>query len=265
MNRRTLIGAAIGGAGLGTAWAAGLSFAANRGDPTLEVIGVDDAQVLLLDTRRFRTMIVIGVPSRELQASIASLMGVFRRRIDLLVGSRAGVEALGKTFVDRYNVARAIGLEDAFAPLDADPARREVPPELRAALPEGVELRIRVITAQAWDKQAHERRTWLIEIRRGTTVCCAGPDLDGVAMHGLAGLALTLAPVGSLTFSSRKLGRSAIAINADSVQESDLGSSTDENAAYLVRIHPRDAAVFSFTNSGVRLPTWAEQRSIVHR
>lgn len=263
MNRRALMGTAIGGAGLGAAWAAGLTLAASRGDPTLEVIGVDDAQVLLLDTRHFCTVILIGYPSRELQAGIASLLGVFRRRIDLLTGSRAGIDALGKTFADRHNAARTIGLEDAFAPLDSESMRRSPPPELKAMLPEGLEIRIRTISAQAWDKQAQERRTWLIEIRRRTTICCAGPDLDGIAMHGPAGLALTLAPVGSLPFSSRKLGKSAIAINADSVQEKDLGPLDESDTAMLVRIHPRDTAVFTLTNEGIKLPNWAEQRTIV--
>lgn len=263
MNRRTLTGTAIGGAGLGAAWAAGLSLAASRGDPTLEVIGVDDAQVLLLGTRRFRTLILIGYPSRELQAGIASLLGVFRRRIDLLTGSRAGIDALGKTFAGRHNVARTIGLEDAFAPLDSESMRRSTPSELKATLPEGLEIRMRTISAQAWDKQSQERHTWLIEIRRGTAVCCAGPDLDGIAMHGPAGSALTLAPAGSLPFSSRKLGKSAIAINADSVQEKDLGPLTAGDASLLVRIHPRDTAVFTLTNTGIQLPTWAEQRAII--
>lgn len=265
MNRRTLIGSAIGGAGLGTAWASGLSFAVSRRDPTLEVIGGDDAQVVLLDAQHFRTMILIGYPSRDLQSGIASLMGVFRRRIDLLTGSRAGVNALGKTFVNRYNVARTLGLEDAFAPLDTNHARREVPSELQAALPAGVDLRIRTTTTQAWDRQAAERRSWLIEIRRGTAVCCAGPDLDEVAMHAPPDSALALAPVGSLSFSSHKLPGPAIAINADSIQESDLGSLAHDSSAYLVRIHPQDTAVFTLTDAGIRLPTWAEHRSIVQR
>lgn len=118
MNRRAIAAYGIGGAALGTAWAAGLSLASSRGDSTLEVIGSKKAQFALLNTRRFRALFVIGSPDSELQENISRLTGMFRPRLDLVVGSRSGIDTIGTTFAESHQVARTIALDDPFGASD---------------------------------------------------------------------------------------------------------------------------------------------------
>ncbi len=262
MNRRTVITQGITGASLGSLWAIGLSTAARSGDPTIEAIGADDAQIVLFDAGNFRALIMIGYPSKRLREHIGSLTGVFRRRIDLLTGSRAGIDAVGHEFILRHRIVRTIALDDQFAPIPSASQRIEFPLAMQAELAEDITLGIHSRTSNAWSKGGTERRTWLIEIRRGDATCCLTPSLDDIALHGPVAPAVAIAPGGSLPFSSHRLGGAAIAINADDIDERDIGGIGKSDAVYLVRIHPRDTAVFSFVAGGIRLPAWAERRTI---
>lgn len=263
MNRRTLVGYGIGGASLGTAWAAGLSLAASSGDPTVEVIGARNAQIVLLDTHRFRALFVIGSPDSKLQENISGLTGIFRRRLDLLAGSRSGIAAFGNAFSTAHHVVRTIALDDEPGAHDASTTFFSTPSDLKADLPDGLELNIHSITTGAWNRQKTERRTWLMAIRRGETVCCMGPGLEDIATHGPIGSALALAPAGDLQLSVRRLGGSVIAVNADTIDEGDFDTMAKGPTMRLTRIHPRETAVFTLTSAGIGLPSWTEERQIL--
>ncbi len=263
MNRRTIAAYGIGGAALGTAWAAGLSLASSRGDSTLEVIGSKKAQFALLNTRRFRALFVIGSPDSELQENISRLTGMFRPRLDLVVGSRSGIDAIGTTFAESHQVARTIALDDPFGASDPGADFASIPSDLKAKLPQGLELGIHTIATGGWDRRRTERRSWFVEIRCGEIVCCMGPSLEDIATYGPIGPPLALAPTGDLQFSARRLGGSVIAINADETNEGDFDPMADGPPIRLTRIHPRDTAVFSLSAEGLGIPSWTEDRGIL--
>lgn len=263
MNRRQLLGSALSGASLGSLWSCGLVFATHRREPTIEVIGADEAQIALISVGKVRALVLMGQPPRRVLNRLNALTGTFRPRIDLLIGSRSGIDLLGAAFQHQRHVARAFALDDDSAPGGNTPLTS--PPVMNARLSSEVTMSIRPLTMRGWDTTTSERRSWLVTVQRGNHVAVLGPNIDDVAMFGPANPALAIGATGNIAFAARKLPSTAIAFNADGVSEDRLGPPAETAQRYLVRIHPGESAVFTFTRTGIRLPTWAEQRSIRER
>jgi len=261
VNRRQLLGSALSGASLGSLWSCGLAFAMRQRDPTIEVIGADDAQVALISVDRVRVLVLMGSPSRSVRDHLNGLIGTFRPRIDLLVGSRSGIDLLGAEFQRQRHVSHTLALDDDSAPYNGTPLPTS--PALSARLSSAVTLSIRTLTMRGWNTTLTERRSWIVIVQRDSHVAVLGPNIDDVAMFGPANPALAIGATGSIAFAARKLPASAMGFNADGISEDRLGPPSGTAQRHLVRIHPGESAVFTLTNTGVRLPSWAERRSIL--
>ncbi|MGB3304954.1 MAG: hypothetical protein WBA63_02135 [Thermomicrobiales bacterium] len=260
MNRRQLLGSVLSGASLGSVWSCGLAFAMRRRDPTIEVIGADDSQVALISVERVRVLVLMGSPSRSVRDHLDGLIGTFRPRVDLLIGSRSGIDLLGPEFQRQRHVSHKLALDDDSAPYNGTPLAS--PPVLSTRLSGDVTMSIRTLTMRGWNTTSTERRSWLVIVQRGNHTAVLGPNIDDVAMFGPATPTLALGATGSIAFAARKLPATALGYNADGISEDRLGALSGTAQRHLVRIHPGESAVFTISNAGVRLPSWAEQRSI---
>ncbi|MGN6033667.1 MAG: hypothetical protein ACTHQE_18580 [Thermomicrobiales bacterium] len=244
MNRREAIVAGSLGTATGSLWAGGFGLLLGRRAPTLEVIGRGDDLAALLDTGSFRTLIVAGEGRRD---RIRSLLGVFRRRVDLLLGSERGITVLGTREIARLHVGRTFVLD---APVGARswPARNATgPATLRAELPDHLLLEVSTFPRGAWQQDVPVTQTWTVTVSRGYHRCMIAPSLDVIAAHGGAGLACGIGVDGGTDELWDMLRVPTMAINADRFPSAVPATQPPRN----FRIFPNDPLTFTFGDNGI--------------
>lgn len=256
MNRREAVVAGAAGAATGTLWAGGFGLLLHRGAPTLEVIGRGDDLAALLDTGSFRVLIVAGEGRSD---RIRSLLGLFRRRIDLLLGSEQGISAIGTRAISRLHVARTFVLDApvgarTYSSVTATATKAATtstastgPAALRAALPGGMTLEIATYPAGAWQQDDPVNQTWVVILTRGAHRCAIAPSLDVISTHSGNGLALGIGSDGNADRIWDMSRVPVVAVNSDRVPS----SAASETATRMLRIFPNDPLTFTFTPGGI--------------
>lgn len=245
MNRRESLIAGALGAATGVVWAGGLGLLLNRHEPTLEVIGQGDALLALLDTGTFRALVVVG---DDLSDRMSSLLGVFRRRIDLLAGSQQGVATIRAKRSTGVRIGRTLVLD---VPTGITGPMSETSPTgpaaLRATLPDGMTLEFRTHVRGAWQKDATVSQSWTITISRNGHRCVLAPTLEVILDHAAPSPSVAVAPGEDYEVQRDMLRRSIVAVNETQLTASP--ASGDEVTA--LRIFPRDPLTFTFQDNGI--------------
>lgn len=244
MNRREAIVAGGAGAATGALWAGGFGLLLRRGAPTLEVIGRGDDLAALLDTGAFRVLIVVGKGRSD---RIRSLLGLFRRRVDLLLGSERGITAIGTRGIGRLHVARTLVLDAPVGAKAFPIAAATGPATLRAALPERVMLEIATFPSGAWQQDNPVSQTWAVTITRDDQRCAIAPSLDVVSMHLGRGVAGVVSPDGDMDRLWDMLRVPLVAINTDQAPPTPPRIGTSR----LLRIFANDPLTLTFTPGGI--------------
>lgn len=244
MNRREAIVAGGAGAASGALWAGGFGLLLRRGAPTLEVIGRGDDLAALLDTGAFRVLIVVGEGRSD---RIRSLLGLFRRRVDLLLGSERGITAIGTRAISRFHVARTFVLDTPVGAKTFPIGAATGPAALRAALPDRVTLEIATFPSGAWQQDNPVSQTWAVTISRGDQRCAIAPSLDVVSMHLGSGLAGVVSSGGNVDHLWDMLRVPLVAINTDQVPP----ALPENGASRLLRIFANDPLTLTFTTEGI--------------
>jgi len=246
VNRRDAVVAGGLGAATGTLWAGGFGLLLRRRAPTLEVIGRGDDLAALLDTGSFRVLIVAGEGRSD---RIRALLGVFRRRVDLLVGSERGITAIGSRAISRLHVSRTLVLDLPVGARSWPATNATGPAALRADLPDRMLLEIATYPRGAWQQEVPVSQTWAVTISRGGHRCVIAPSVDVVAVHGVAGLAAAVGADGDLDKLWDMLRMPVVAINADRYPSPPPSA----GPAQTFRIFPNDPLTITFGPNGVEV------------
>ncbi|MGC4191902.1 MAG: hypothetical protein QM589_12190 [Thermomicrobiales bacterium] len=245
MNRREAIVAGVVGAATGTLWAGGFGLVLNRHNPTLEVIGQRDDLLALLDTGSVRALFVVG---EGMSDQLGSLLGIFRRRVDLVAGSKAGIATLQSRHPTRLRQASTFILDEpvgiTFAPSSTSTTG---PAVLRTELPGAMTIEFATHTHGAWRQDASVSQRWTIAISRNGHCCAVAPLLDDLAAHGLPGMAVGLAGNGNLDRLWDMLRVPLVAMNANHIPTSDAGV----QPAKTIRIFAHDPIRLTFRQDGI--------------
>ncbi|MGC4106030.1 MAG: hypothetical protein QM753_06705 [Thermomicrobiales bacterium] len=244
MNRRSAIVAGVLGATTGALWVGGFTWLIRRHDPTLEVIGRGDDLMALLDTGSFRALIVVGQgrPDR-----IGTLLGTFRRRVDMVIGSQVGIAALGDARIERLGITQALVL-DVPSGVKSLPATEEPGPAvLHADLLNGMVLTIGTFPQGAWQQDREASQVWTVTIARGEHRCAIAPNLAVLSDHAESGVVVGIGAKGDLDHLWDMLRTPLIAVNANRYPKPD---STVQGMTSF-RIFPNDPLTFTFSKDGI--------------
>ena len=242
MNRRMALACGIGAA-IGSGWAGAVGLTLRHHDPTLEIIGAGNDMAALFDAGTLRVLIVIGggMPSKQ-----GALLGVFRRRVDMVVGSEAGISAIGRAGIDRLRAARALVLDRPVGIREFPISESEGPAVLTAQLPSDMRLHCVTYIREAWLQGTTPAQNWVVVLERRGHACAVTPDIS-VYRRYVDGDAAVIVAVGDEDLQRDMLPKSLIALNNTSVrpgQDSEIGSS-------VVRVFPNHPATLAFRPDGI--------------
>ncbi|MGB3327943.1 MAG: hypothetical protein WBA46_03255 [Thermomicrobiales bacterium] len=247
MNRRDIVLATALGAASGVAWAGGLGVMLNRHDPTLEIIGRKHTLMALLDTGSVRALFVVG----DVQVDrLGPLLGVFRRRIDLLVGTQTSVAAIRAGHSRSLTIGRMLILDAPVGiALSPSPQFAVGPASLMAMLPAGLTLELDTFVRDAWQRDISPTQTWMISVVRHGHRCVIAPTLDVIDRHAPADLALAVVADIGPELQGDMLRSGMLAIPADA-----FPSSLDQVPhASAMRIFPHDPLTITFRQDGLAI------------
>lgn len=248
VTRRHLILAGAAGSTVGVWWSNGLIWATQIRVPTIDLVGRDESQLLLLDTGAERLLVLSGPPRSELLEAIPDIMGLLRRRIDIVLSTESVfAEQLGRLQSD-WHIGTAIALPE----IDYVGS-----PRARATIRDPAELRLSqgvVVRCITHTRIGREATTWRMEISRGENVIGISNSLDTLSAVPGSTLTMAVAPAGSIALALRKSVASCFAMNARAIEEELQNAITGTK---LVRIFDDEAARFEIDKSAIRLPEWA--------
>jgi hypothetical protein len=245
--RRQVIWSGFAGIAAGVAWSTSVAWATRIQIPTIDVIGKDESQLLLLDTGAERVLLLSGPLHPDLVASIPDILGLFRQRVDILLAGRTVLDSIGDALAGSATIGTTFSFLDA-SDGTASGSVLQQPTEL--TLSHGVSVR----WIPQWRYATEMAATWRIEARRGDQIVAIASSLDHLATASTAAFTLAVAPTGSIPLSLRKSVSSHFAMNARVIDEQ---MDHVQSGAVLIRVFDEDAAQFELHGSGIRLPGWA--------
>jgi hypothetical protein len=254
ISRRTLIASGAAGALVGGGWAAGLRATSMPAHPTLSLVGVDSAQIALLDTTSVRVVIALGTPTDKLVDQIPALMTVLRQRIDLLVTHETVLPMLGPSFTSRWAVRHHLVIPEPVDGSDTPtpPDHTRVVSDLAVDLNNDFTLNLRVSPRNEWALQNGEaRRLWSITLQHANTVILLAPDTSAAVATSDDRPSLVVTPGPDPDLLVGKLAPGGIAMNAGHLDDA-------QRPTVVLRTHLDDIARIEFRDKRITLPPWAE-------
>jgi hypothetical protein len=208
VTRRTVVTAGVAGTAVGFMWSGGFAWANKVREPVVDVIGQDESQLALLDTGRERVLILSGPPNDRMLEELPGMLGLFRRRIDLVLATESVFRSQLGTLRSISMIGSTIALPEAAIPAS---------PHADATLTMPVEMRMsNDVTLRCY---THSRSTdnsttgWRVEVQRGEAAICIAGSLNELAAVPARRFAMAIAPVGTVTLASRKSVAAAFALN----------------------------------------------------
>lgn len=246
MNRRELIVGSLSGAAIGAGWVAGFGVLLQRQEPTLSVIGKGTSLLALLDTGNVRVLVAAGPGDPRLTRNLSALLGVFRPRIDLLLGSESGVaEFTAKTLARYGNPLRMILDQPTGIAIGTQAATG--PPVLTAHLPQGIDLRVTTFVQGAWQVGGTPTQSWIVTVTGYEHRCSVADTAEVLGLYGDSGDAIGV--VGMVTEPDQwdMLRMTSLAIPSDRVK-----APFDTQASpKIIRLFQREPITITFRPDGL--------------
>jgi hypothetical protein len=252
ISRRQLNLAGIAGAAVGLAWSSGLVWATQVHIPTIDVVGMDDSQLLLLDTGAERVLILTGPPHADLTETLSDVLGLFRKRIDVVFGKQAVLESQLALLDRKWEPGIIISLAE-----DEGRASSRVATVIGGpfvlTLSHGVTLCCMRATRYSADQPGAEPG-WRIEVRRGVNVVGISESIDHLAAVPVEPYTLAIAATGSISLAERRSVAMSYAVNTRVIDEQ---VALAQPGTTLIRVFDGESARFELREGGVRMPSWA--------
>lgn len=262
LSRRAVIPGMLATAISGSAIAAGVV----RGDPRLLVVGEDRWQIALLLSSRIRVLILTGELSPDAMATIPMLLSVMRQRIDVVIGTSAGLSMLPNEFRQRWMVRRFILVAD-----DGDASIRTRAVDQVLYMPGAVRVEVSASPRNAWVKPSGEATrdaASLVTITRSGSIIAISSNLETIAELGSSSTTVAMAPIGSIDHVARRLRVPTICINAVHVPKPEVSFGSERPSPSgnrsIVRIFPTDVAEFGLRHDGIAIPAWRQRSAPAH-
>lgn len=264
--RRSVLRLLVGSGFVGATW--GTGFAALNGNrpPSATIAGDNDWQLTVIESGRSRAAILMGEPDRPVGDTLSRMMGSFRQRIDLVIGTAEALEALPADYRGRWHVQRTVILGGSTARSLAARTGSIARP-LLIALGSRLSLLAYPVVEGQWTRASASDSMpdrWLITVRANGATVRLGARLEDIAAMSLDPTAVTVAPRGELQTVWAMDSTTAIAVNNTHVPKDVFSSldSGDGRPRWLVAVFPNDFTRLAFVEGGIGLPDWARPVSI---
>ncbi len=254
-SRRSVVVTGLAAGLFGGAWFTGLSVLARGRHPQILAIGDDDWQVVLVEHRSRRALILAGNTPVADPADIAALLGAWRPGVDIVAGNQESLAGLDEQTSDQLAPSLTIVLNTGDTPQSG----------LRRAIGDGLHLRLGSISIEFTPTGSTADMNgsgWIAHLRVNDLVVAIAPSLDVIANHGDISSALALAPAGDVAVASSRMPQAAIATNQSNLRDIDFGTESASAETTLVRIFPGDTARMEFRDGVLRLPAWTSMVQI---
>lgn len=213
--------------------------------------------MVLLDTTEARALIVLGDPKPRLLGQVAAMMSVLRQRIDVIVGTSTGVDALGKDFRSRWRVKHTLAIPEPNVMVASTARQTWITRNVAVDLGKSMSMSLIVSTRENWKATGRSHRPWIAVLRHLDHAIVLSPDTASVMALGYVRPILLVVPESNPVQMSKTVMPAAIATNA---AEGLPARQTGVSGTVIVRTYPEDVSRFELRQDGVVLPTWAEKR-----
>ncbi len=258
--RRPMLRWLVGSGLVGAVWGTGFAALSGNRQPTATIAGDDDWQLTLIESGRSRAVVLLGTMQDPVGDTLSRLMGSFRQRIDLVIGSADALAALPANYRGRWQVQRTLVLGGDTKSLALETGAVASPTSI--ALGPRLSLQMSPMVPRGWSNAAgplDKETRWVITLRANSASIRLGAQLEDIATLGAGPAAVTIAPAGDVRAIWTIDPSTAIAVNNAHVPM-DVISTADvpaRNARLLVPVFADDFCRFSFVDDGIRLPYWA--------
>jgi hypothetical protein len=220
--------------------------ATNR-QPVVEVIGREDSQIVLIDTGRHRILVFSGPLNIELAGNLATMMGMLRRRIDILFAAESAIANSAREVRSQWKIGTTASLPEQELPISPH-AELTVHDPVSISLSADVEFRL-VPHFRSTKNSSGTDPGWRIEVQRGDQTIAIARSLDDLTAVPCGPFAVAIAPNGSVRLAERKSLAGTYAMNERSI---------DSNATspQLTRIFEYDVAQFQMKLDSIVVPPW---------
>lgn len=243
------------GLAAGAAWGTAIHTLGTPSVPSLSVIGKQGMQIALLDTTKVRVLFLLGTPDSELREEIPGILTVLRQRIDIVVGSSDGVDALGAPFRERWRVRHTLVIPEGGSTVAPTVDSTGVTQDLNIDLGDGGSIDIQITSRGGWNRTATTHTLWVVALHSGQHKLTLAPTAESLAALVDGGSSLLILP-------DMRTGRSAAALQAHIIATNGRHDLTfpreSGRGAVLVRTYPHDVARFELHVDGIALPSWHE-------
>lgn len=255
VDRRSVVSAALG-VTTGAIWFGGMSLLARGRDPHVLVAGAGTWQVVLLEHRSVRMLVISGDGVELPDASVTRILGLLRPDVDLLAATSATLGSLAPSRMEALSPSTFIALDSPGDPAPR-PGWSTVGNGLETHLGD-FRLVMRPVISGAWTGGGVN--SWCIEGDVGPHRIAIAPSLDMASRAVPRPVDLAIAPVGDAGRLVSRHPGAGLAINASAaraMRPTESGTA-GQRTFRLVRIYPRDIAQFRFAGGNMTLPRWSE-------
>lgn len=259
-TRRSVLRFLAGTGFIGGAWGAGFTALNAFRPPSATICGKDEWQLTLVESGRSRALVLMGVPDDTIEETLTRMMGSFRQRIDLVIGTAATLHPLGAKYRSWWNVQLTIILEGDGTPSTSPATATIVSPTLLSLGPQ-IAISLTPVSSGRWKMSEHSmnQQSWIASVAANGSTIQLAERLDDFMRLPLGPSAVMTAPGGDLRAVWSIQPECAIAMNSDHVP-TDLVTAPDNGAQdrrWLVPVFPDDFTQLAFLDHGIGLPDWA--------
>lgn len=269
ISRRSALRMMAGSGIAGAAWGTGFTALSGIRRASATIAGANDWQVTLIESGRSRALFVVGIPDASLGDTLARMMGSFRQRIDLIVGSSTALERLPSSYRSRWNVQRTIVLGGTETrSLSARTASIAWPKVIE--LGQRLTISIVPVIRGQWmngEQPLGAQARWIVSAEGNGSTIRLAERLEDIAGMIDEPSTVVIAPSGDLRGMWAFDPSSAIAVNSDHIPQ-DVTTSPDHSVQgghWLVSVFANDFAHLALTDRGVGLPHWARSIEFIDR
>ncbi len=261
-SRRQFTAAVVGGAMIGATWTTSLAVFARGRHPQIFVVGDDGWQILLIEHRTARILVLSGDFDKPLDMEVDHLLGLLRQHIDVVIGTEASLDRLPAGLLTRRSVSTTVALDGSTA---SGTSNSFLPLTDSISLTAGAfNLVMHRLPVEEWSAVPSAKSSWIGQVAVGGLSVAIGPTLEILGLHGHPSTALAIAPRGDLGAVTRLVPAAAIVTNARSAARTLPQTSTGGNSrsTWLIRTYPADIAGFVVRNDRMQLPGWSQEVEI---
>jgi hypothetical protein len=261
-RRKFIAGAVVGGATVGAMWTTSLTLLARGRHPQIFVVGNDDWQILLIEHRTARVLLLSGDFEQPLGTEIDHLLGLLRQHIDVIIGTQASLDRLPPGLRSRRSVSTTVALDGSAS---SGTSRSFVPLTDSLLVGAGAfSITVRRLPLEEWTAARSAPPSWICQIAVGNLDVAIGPTLEILGENAHPTTALAIAPSGDLGSIIRLVPAAAIATNARSAEKAlfSTGADGSDRTTWLIRTFPTEIAGFVVRNGRMQLPDWSQEIEI---